>query len=123
MSYILANISVYSYNFTVIPSIVTHPSSIAVLIGQPVSLTCSATGPSIVYQWRKNGVTLSGGNLNMLTIYKTKESDEGTYQCIAINKAGNVTSHQAVIIIYGKPGCQYKVLFLPLMQTNPKLFN
>ncbi|XP_065886416.1 uncharacterized protein [Dysidea avara] len=87
----------------IIPSIVTHPSSIAVLIGQPVSLTCSATGPSIVYQWRKNGVTLSGGNLNMLTIYKTKESDEGTYQCIAINKAGNVTSRQAVIIIYDKP--------------------
>ena len=72
------------------------------LTGQPVSLTCSATGPGVVYQWIKNGVILSEDNTSLLTIPFVKESDESTYRCIAINNAGNDTSFQATITVYGK---------------------
>jgi len=73
-----------------------------VLTGHPVSLKCNAIGPGVVYQWIKNGVILSKDNTNIVMIPYAKESDEGTYQCVAVNNAGNDTSFQATITVYGK---------------------
>ena len=80
----------------------THPDNVTVLTGQSVNLTCSATGTDVVYQWMRNGVIISDDNSNVLRINEIKQSDDGTYQCIASNKGGNATSNPAMIIVYGK---------------------
>ena len=81
---------------TVLPSIITHPVNVTILTGQSVYLTCSATGTDVEYQWMRNGVIISSDdNSNVLRINEIKQSDDGTYQCIASNKGGNATSNPA----------------------------
>ena len=89
---------------TVLPSIITHPVNVTILTGQSVDLTCSASGTDVEYQWMRNGVIIitSDDNSNVLRINKIKQSNDGTYQCIASNKGGNTTSNPAMIIVYGK---------------------
>ena len=89
----------------VLPSMNTHPDNVTVLTGQSVNLTCSATGTDVVYQWMRNGVIISDDNSNVLRINEIKQSDDGTYQCIASNKGGNATSNPAMIKVYGKTIC------------------
>ena len=50
----------------------------------------------------RNGVIISDDNSYVLRINEIKQSDDGTYQCIASNKGGNVTSNPAMITVYGK---------------------
>ena len=87
---------------TVLPSINTHPDNITILTGQSVILVCSATGTDVVYQWMRNGVITPDDNSNVLIINDIKQSDDGTYQCIASNKGGNATTNPAKITVYGK---------------------
>ena len=86
-----------SLYFTVLPSVNTHTDNVTVLTGQSVNLTCSATGTDVVYKWMRNGVIISDDNSNVLRINEIKQSDDGTYQCIASNKGGNATSNLALI--------------------------
>ena len=91
-----------SSSFIVLPSINTHPDNATILTGQSVNLTCSATGTDVVYQWMRNGVIISDDNSNVLRINEIKQSDDGSYHCIASNKGGNTTSNPAMITVYGK---------------------
>ena len=50
----------------------------------------------------KNGVIITDDTSNVLIIIEIKQSDDGTYQCIAINKGGNATTNPAKITVYGK---------------------
>ena len=50
----------------------------------------------------RNGITISDDNSNVLIIDNIKQSDDGTYQCIASNKGGNATTNPAKITVYGK---------------------
>ena len=49
-----------------------------------------------------HGVIISDDNSNVLIINDIKQSDDGTYQCIASNKGGNATTNPAKITVYGK---------------------
>ena len=88
--------------YVVLPSITTHINNVTVLTGQPVNLTCNATGTDVVYQWMRNGVIISDDNSSVLSINEIKQSDDGIYQCIVSNKGGNVTSYPAMVRVYGK---------------------
>ena len=109
----------------VLPSMNTHPDNVTVLTGQSVDLTCSATGTDVVYQWMKNGVILSDESSNVLRINEIKQSDDGTYQCIASNKGGNATSNPAMIIVYGKGiiWLSNYIYELMIIQISPGLFH
>ena len=50
----------------------------------------------------RNGVVIPAYNFNVLRINNIKQSDDGTYQCIASNKGGNATTNPAKITVYGK---------------------
>ena len=102
----------------------THPDNVTVLTGQSVDLTCSATGTDVVYQWMRNGVIISDDNSNVLRINQTKQSDDGTYQCIASNKGGNAISNPAMIIVYGKSMClKCPMCLINSIQISPVLFH
>ena len=110
---LLSKIMLINYNIilplyhTVLPSINAHPDNVTILTGQSVYLTCSAIGTDVVYQWMRNGVIISDDYSNVLRINETKQSDDGTYQCIGSNKGGNATSNPAMIIVYGKRILKY----------------
>ena len=100
-----------------------HPSDITVAKNEPVTLNCKADGkPKPAIDWYKNGekvhtsvvgdhsgggsahrVLLPTGSLFFLKVaHKGRDSDAGTYWCVAKNKVGTARSHNATLQVAGK---------------------
>lgn len=80
------------------PVFTTQPAGKTVAAGTSVTLTAVATGsPSPTYQWRRNGVNMSGATSSTYTISSLSISTTGTYTVVASNSAGSVTSGGAVV--------------------------
>lgn len=70
-----------------------------VCLGQPMSLNISTSGSGLSYQWRKNGVLISGATDSVYIIKSVKLNDAGKYDVIVGNGCGSsVTSNIANII-------------------------
>ena len=94
-----------------------HPSDITVDKYEPATLNCKADGkPEPAINWYKNGekvhtsvdgaahrVLLPTGSLFFLKVAQNgRDSDAGTYWCVAKNKLGTARSHNAILQVAGK---------------------
>ena len=74
-------------------SITAQPQSRTVNAGSTASFAVGASGGgSLSFQWRKDGVNLSGATSSTLSIASAQESHEGAYDVVVSNSAGSVTS-------------------------------
>jgi hypothetical protein len=101
-------ISIYSFDATVVaataPTITSQPSASPVAVGSAVSLSVVAGGTApLSYQWRKDGVAISGATSSTYTIASTKTSDAGSYTVVVTNSAGSVTSNSTVLTVSALP--------------------
>lgn len=86
------------------PVISQQPSSQSICEGQPVTFTVVASGdPAPSYQWRKNGVPISGATGSSYTIPSVSAADAGNYQCSVVNLCGGVQSAIAILTINSAP--------------------
>jgi hypothetical protein len=85
----------------VAPSITTQPSSQTATAGQAATFTVAATGTApLSYQWRKNGVAISGATSSIYTTSATTSSDSGTqFTVLVSNTVGGVTSSPATLTV------------------------
>ena len=83
------------------PSITTQPASQTVTAGQTATFTVAATGTApLSYQWKKNGVNLTGATSSSYTTATTTTGDNGaTFQVTVSNAAGSVTSAAATLTV------------------------
>jgi uncharacterized repeat protein (TIGR01451 family) len=82
------------------PTIVSDPIDLTVTNGSPASFSVTATNPApISYQWRFNGIDLSGETNPLLSIATADPAHAGGYDVIASNSAGSTTSRVAVLIV------------------------
>ena len=90
---------------TVLPIITRHPENVHVVHNTTVILQCEAVGgSSITYKWiKEDDAILLPDNGGSLMLESVEESDEGAYQCVAMNSRGeNATSKSAILVVYGK---------------------
>lgn len=88
----------------VAPSIVRQPSAVSVTAGQPASFSVSVSGTDpMTYQWRKDGVAISGATARIYTIASTVTGDAGAYTVVVTNSAGTVTSSAASLAVAAAP--------------------
>ena len=84
------------------PTIVQQPQSQAVIEGNPLTLSVTATGsPPLSYSWRKNNATIAGETNSVLTIPQTTPNDAGNY-IVLVSNAGlpdGVLSSNAVVTV------------------------
>lgn len=83
------------------PSIVTQPTNKTVRTGQTAkfSVTVSGSNP-ISYQWRKNGIDISGATSSVyLTPPVTTDDNGSLFSVVATNVAGSVTSANATLTV------------------------
>ena len=103
--------NVWGCNFTlgpagvaqVKPAIVTSPSAATIVAGGSATLSVSATGDLLTYQWSKNGVKIGGATSTNYTIASASVSDAGTYTATAANSLGTATSKGALVAVVSAP--------------------
>jgi hypothetical protein len=82
------------------PVIAQQPQGQAVEVGSRVTLTVLAVGTEpLTYQWRRNGVNLSGATEASLVIDAVKIEDAGSYSVAVANAFGAVNSDEAVLVV------------------------
>jgi dienelactone hydrolase len=84
------------------PSITIQPADTTVNVGAIAKFRVTATGAApLHYQWRKNGVDISGGATNASYITPpTVPTDNGSlFSVVVSNRQGSVTSNNAVLTV------------------------
>jgi glucose/arabinose dehydrogenase len=87
-----------------IPTTASAPASAAVCPGSPVSFSTTAggTGP-FIFQWRKNGVPISGAMASTYSIAAASASSAGSYTCSVNGACGTVLSAAATLTVNAPP--------------------
>ncbi len=89
----------------VAPSVTSQPISQSILTGQTAtfSVTASGTAP-LSYQWKKNGVAITGATSASYTTPAETNSDSGAqFSAVVSNSAGTATSNNAVLTVTTNP--------------------
>lgn len=92
-----SDITLYAQWKSVPPEIITHPKDTSVRAGNRFFLTVQATGVGLSYQWKKNGINITGATSDTLVIDTVTRYDSASYCCVAGNAEGSVTSNSAVL--------------------------
>jgi len=82
------------------PAIVSQPESVSVDPGATATFAVAASGSvPLSYQWRRNGVALSGATGTTLTLTNVQATDAGSYTVTVSNGLGSVSSNPAVLSV------------------------
>ena len=80
-------------------SITGQPTGITFCIEADHTLTVTATGTNLSYQWKKDGNNINGAANPSLILTNLQASDAGSYTCEVSNLCGAVTSDAAVLVV------------------------
>ena len=83
----------------VFPGITSQPVSQVAGVGSNVTLSVSASGTSLGYQWQRNGMAISGATTSSIVLTNVYSGSAGDYNVVVTNAAGSVTSNIATITI------------------------
>ncbi len=88
------------------PVITAHPSDLAVCPTDSAAFSVTATGGTLTYQWRKNGIDLtdggdvSGATTASLSLSNVPATDDGAvFTCVVIDENGVAVSNPAVLTV------------------------
>ncbi|MEO6035593.1 MAG: immunoglobulin domain-containing protein, partial [Verrucomicrobiota bacterium] len=81
-------------------AITSQPQSVTNSTGSSASFNVTAQGtPPLAYQWRFNGVNISGANSNSFSITNIQTGDFGNYDTVVGDTSGSLTSVVVVLNI------------------------
>lgn len=81
------------------PRITAQPEPAKVSRGDGFVLNVSADGDGLTYQWRKNGVNLSGATSPVYSKSSASSGDVGAYDVVVANAVGQTSSASAAVIV------------------------
>ncbi len=82
------------------PVITTQPTSASANVGSSATFTVTATGTApLAYQWRKDGVNLSGATGATLGLLNVQTNQAGSYSVVITNAWGSITSSVAALTV------------------------
>jgi plastocyanin len=82
------------------PVITAQPASQSVTVGTTVTFAVTASGSApLTYQWRKDGVAISGATASSLMLPVVGTNAAGGYSVVVSNSAGSVTSNTATLAV------------------------
>ncbi len=74
------------------PGITVQPVARRIVRGQTTSLTVTATGEGLSYQWRRGSLAVQGATSRTLSFPNAQGTDSGDYSVVVSNGAGSLTS-------------------------------
>ncbi|HEV2861284.1 MAG TPA: pectinesterase family protein [Pyrinomonadaceae bacterium] len=81
------------------PAITAPPADTTPVVGTPASLSVSATGNNLFYQWFKNGALIPGATQQTLGFASAQVSDSASYHVVVSNSSGSVASSPAKLLV------------------------
>lgn len=81
------------------PGILVQPVSQTLAAGETLMLGVRATGGSLGYQWRRDGVDIAGATTPVLRVAAVSEADAGAYTVIVSNTLGTLASAPAAVTV------------------------
>ncbi len=82
------------------PTITAHPGGAVKDFGDDITLSVVATGTApLSYQWKKDGVNLSGETNDTLELIYVENADEGSYTVVVTNACGSESSGSALLVV------------------------
>jgi endonuclease/exonuclease/phosphatase family metal-dependent hydrolase len=101
---VLKDFLVPGSGFTNPPGIVAQPQSVTVQQGGTANFTVSANGTTpLSFQWRLNGMELTGATTTSFSITNVQPADAGDYSVVVTNSAGSATSTNATLTVDSAP--------------------
>lgn len=85
------------------PAFTAGPVDTELCEGEMLTLTASATGPGLLFQWQKGGVLLIGQQSDSLVIDPVLLADAGSYELVVTNTCGSVSSSPALVTVRPLP--------------------
>ncbi|MCX6857815.1 MAG: putative Ig domain-containing protein [Verrucomicrobia bacterium] len=85
------------------PIITLQPKGAEILVTRSASLSVTATGPGLSYQWFFKGKPIENATAAKLNITNADLTKAGAYTCTVRNSAGWVHSNPAVLVVIAKP--------------------
>lgn len=86
------------------PRIVTQPADQRVWVGEPVTLSVTATGTGeLSYQWQKNGSDIPDARSSTLLFPSAALDHGGDYRVLVSNRIGAATSAAAKLVVQPRP--------------------
>ena len=86
------------------PTILSQPASVTVTAGSAAAFAVTANSATpMTYQWRKNGVAISGATAATLTFGSATTADAASYSVVVSNSGGSITSANAVLTVQVPP--------------------
>ena len=83
-----------------LPQISSQPANQTVVLGSSTYFFATAIGnPPLTYQWRKDGIPISGATASGYYIFSTNQASAGRYSVVVSNPNGSVTSFDASLTI------------------------
>lgn len=84
------------------PVIQTQPQPKAVATGNELTLSVSASGGALSYQWQRDGVSIPGATSATYTVPNASLSSAGRYQVLVSNAGGTVKSEAIDVRVTGR---------------------
>lgn len=81
------------------PTITAQPADTTVTVGSPATLSVTASGEGLFYQWYRNGEVIAGATGSTLAFPSAQVSDSGVYTVVVGNSGGTVTSAPARLTV------------------------
>jgi acetyl esterase/lipase len=85
------------------PAISTDVADVAVLAGNPATLTITATGDNLQYQWYGPAGLIANATNASYVITNAAVTDAGTYQVLVYNPCATLPSRLATLTVNGPP--------------------
>ncbi|MGO8676406.1 MAG: immunoglobulin domain-containing protein [Limisphaerales bacterium] len=98
-----------------LPGITAEPQNLAVTQGQGATLSVTATGPPLAYQWNFNGTPITDATNASYSIPIVGPANVGAYTVTISNSAGSITSNPAQLTLVSLVA---PLLVEPAIQAN-----
>lgn len=85
------------------PAITKQPVDVSACGGKPATLSITASGAGLKYQWRKSGVNITGATESTYTIASVDASTLGKYDCLVTGTCNPSLTSATVNVIAGTP--------------------
>ncbi|MBK9248760.1 MAG: choice-of-anchor D domain-containing protein [Ignavibacteria bacterium] len=90
--------NIVSLKFTPAPTISKNPRDTTVCNGASVTLSVTANGTGLTYQWQKDGVNVDGAQSNTLNLNSISNANAGAYIVIVKNSCNLTTASSSAIL-------------------------